>query len=64
MVKALKNIDLSLKNKYEIDKDLILYKFSNLDNSNRKISYDTSKKFIQFHFSQNKKRCTKQNLPA
>ena len=50
MVKALKNIDLSLKNKYEIDKDLILYKFSNLDNSNRKISYDTSKKFIQFHF--------------
>ena len=50
MVKALKNIELSLKNKYEIDKDLILYKFSNLDNSNRKISYDTSKKFIQFHF--------------
>lgn len=50
MVKALKNIELNLKNKYEIDKDLILYKFSNLDNSNRKISYDTSKKFIQFHF--------------
>ena len=50
MVKALKNIDLSSKNKYEIDKELILYKFSNLDSSNRKIKYGTSKKFIQFHF--------------
>ena len=50
MVKALENIELSSKNKYEIDKELILYKFSNLDSSNRKISYDTSKKFIQFHF--------------
>ena len=50
MVKALENIELSSKNKYEIDKELILYKFSNLDSSNKKISYDTSKKFIQFHF--------------
>ena len=44
------NIDISSKNKYEIDKELIVYKFSNLDSSNNKISYDSSKKFIQFHF--------------
>ena len=44
------NIDISSKNKYEIDKELIVYKFSNLESSNNKISYDSSKKFIQFHF--------------
>ena len=50
MLKEVENIEISSKNKHEIDKELIVYKFSNLDNSNRKISYDTSKKFIQFHF--------------
>ena len=51
MSKIIENNKISSDNKYVVDPELILYRFSNLENKNDRIYYETSKKFIQFHFS-------------
>ena len=51
MSEIIKNNKISSDNKYVVDPELILYRFSNLENKNDRIYYETSKKFIQFHFS-------------
>ena len=46
MSEIIENNKISSNNKYVVDPELILYRFSNLENKNDRIYYETSKKFI------------------
>ena len=43
-------IKISSENKYNIDDDLILFKFSNLESDSKSVFFETQTNFIQFHF--------------
>ena len=43
-------IKISSENKYNVDDDLILFKFSNLENDCKSVFFETKTNFIQFHF--------------
>ena len=43
-------IKISSENKYNIDDDLILFKFSNFDSDSKSVFFETQTNFIQFHF--------------
>ena len=43
-------IKISTENKYNIDDDLILFKFSNFDSDSKSVFFETQTNFIQFHF--------------
>ncbi len=43
-------IKISSENKYDIDDDLILFKFSNFESDSKSVFFETQTNFIQFHF--------------
>ncbi|MEC7876437.1 MAG: AraC family transcriptional regulator, partial [Bacteroidota bacterium] len=46
----MRKIEISSENNYKIDDDLILFKFSNIDQQTKSIFFETKTNFIQFHF--------------
>jgi AraC-like DNA-binding protein len=46
----MRKIEISSENNYKIDNDLILFKFSNIDQQTKSIFFETKTNFIQFHF--------------
>ena len=46
----MKKIELNKRNSLKIDNDIYYYNFTNLENTEASVFYDTEIRFIQFHF--------------